>query len=151
LAGRFTRRKIRARRRRKFWNPRRERGKAFPDFFNPLAGLGDAVHAHVVIDGGFLRQTSAAQIADDFADDSCASHLETKPALSTLISPTTFAVESSSSFSVERLQVRALRDNHFVPFFARLAGVANSFRQVFARSTMIWIFWFGPADARRNR
>ena len=38
-------------------------------FFHALAGLGDSVHAHVVIDGGILREPPAAEIADDFAND----------------------------------------------------------------------------------
>ena len=32
-------------------------------FFHALAGLGDLVHADVVIDGGFLREPPAAEIA----------------------------------------------------------------------------------------
>ena len=37
--------------------------------FHALARLGDLIHADIVIDGGFLREPPAAEIADDFADD----------------------------------------------------------------------------------
>jgi hypothetical protein len=32
-------------------------------FFHALAGLGDPIHADVVMDGGFLREPPAAEIA----------------------------------------------------------------------------------------
>jgi hypothetical protein len=31
--------------------------------FHPLTGLGHPIHANVVIDGGFLREPPAAEIA----------------------------------------------------------------------------------------
>ena len=36
---------------------------------NNLAGFGEPIHAHVVIDGRFFCEPPATEVADDFADD----------------------------------------------------------------------------------
>jgi hypothetical protein len=48
---------------------RREPGKARRIFFHALTELGHPIHADVVIDGRFLREPPAAEVADEFADD----------------------------------------------------------------------------------
>jgi len=70
-----------------------------------------------------------AEIADDFADDARVASWKCNR-----IFPTSLRQPpprwNQREFSVERLQVRALGDEHFVPFFARLAGVQAVLRQL---------------------
>ena len=38
-------------------------------FFDALAGFGDCVHAAIIINFGFFRESPAAEVANDFAND----------------------------------------------------------------------------------
>jgi len=80
-----------------------------------------------------------------------ASHLETQPDFPDFNSAVTGAVESSASFLFERLQILRLGNNHSVHFFARGAGIQAILRQPARGGDDFDVFWFEPANARRNQ
>ena len=90
-------------------------------FLDGFAGFGEPVNPDVIIDAGFFREPATAQIADDFADE---------PRVALRNEPRLFGFQFDNhrrgvvecQLFVERTQICALNNEHFIPFFSRRAG-----------------------------
>ena len=91
-------------------------------FFHALAGFGDLIHTHVVVDGGVFREPPAAEVADDFADDAGVA-LRNESRLFGLQFDNHRRGGVKRQLFVERTQIRALGNEHFVPFLSRCPGI----------------------------